>query len=134
MFSSKPIVISGLSAVVFHAREEWDKTTTLENPFKKDQEWYKNTTIRTPNPDGSVTIEYRESKDPNIRPATREEKNAYRRAEDEFVSKRVLWNCGWTEYEKFCKLHDLPIDALGCESPDGQCVMWCPEFGECNGR
>lgn len=130
--SFKPIVVSGVNAVVFHAREEWDRTTTLENPFKKDSEWYKNITTWTTNPDGSTTIEHHEPKDPNIRPSTQEEKDAYRRAENEFVSKRVLWNCGWGEYEKFCKHHDLPIDALGCEGPDGQCAMWCPEFGGCN--
>lgn len=129
--SSKPIVISGVHSVIFKAREEWARTTTLENPFEKDWKWFENITNVIHHKNGA-TVEHCAPKDPSIRPATQEEKDAYRRAENEFVSKRVLWKFGWSEYEKFCKQHDLPIDALGCEGPDGQCVMWCPEFGKCS--
>lgn len=129
--SSKPIILSGVSAVVFKAREEFEHTTTLENPFKKHWAWFENITKVVWHDNGGATVEQCAPKDLNIHPATQEEEDAYRRAEDEFVSKRILQKLGWSEYEKFCKNHDLPIEAFGCEGPDRQCTMWCPEFGKC---
>ena len=125
--SNKPIVLSGVHSIIFSAREEFHRTTTLEHPFDKEWKWFENTTNVIHHKNGA-TVEPCAPKDPNIHPATQEEKDAYRRAENKFVSKRVLWYCGWSEYEKFCKGHDLPTAALGCEGPDGQCVMWCPVF------
>ena len=130
--SSKPIVLSGVSAVAFKAREEFERTTDLPNPFKKDREWYLNTVIFEDCQTGGISIKHCEPKNPDIHPSTKEEKDIYIRARDEFVSKRILWHCGWKEYETYCKNNNLPVTDLPCEGPDGQCAMWCSEFGKCS--
>lgn len=132
--SSKPIVISGVNAVIFHAREKFQRTTTLENPFYKDSKWYENTTIRTEHPSGAISIKHCEPKDPNIRPATQEEKDAWHEAQDRFVAEEILKKCGWDYFEWWCKEHNF-TDLIESHNPcefNGQCSMFCQRIGRCN--
>ena len=132
--SSKPIVISGVNAVIFHAREKFHRTTTLKNPFTKDSEWYANVTEYTHHPSGAVSIKHVPPKDPTIRPSTQEEKDEWNRAQDAFVAKEILKKCGWDHFEWWCREHNLH-DLLNTYNPcdfDGQCSMFCERVGRCN--
>lgn len=58
----------------------------------------------------------------------------YIRERDKYIAEQILKECGWNEFEKYCKsnqLGNLIREHTACEGPDGQCVMWCPKFGRC---
>ena len=63
-----------------------------------------------------------------------DEISQYIQEREKYIAEQILKKCGWMEFEKYCKGHQL--DNLihkhtACEGPDGQCVMWCPRFGKC---
>ena len=128
---NKPIVVSGVNAVIFHAREKFHRTTELENPFRKDSDWYANITEYTHYPNGAVSIKHVPPKDPDIRPATQAEKDAWNKAENEFIAEVIFEKCGWDHYEWWCDEHSIEKTHVPCDF-DGQCEMWCVKFGRCS--
>ena len=121
------IILTKVGSVVFKAREEFAKTTTLEDPFAKDRAWYENITELVDLGKGSFSIQHCEPKDPSLKPATQEEKDAYRRAENEFVAERVFTACGWDDYSRFCDECGIEMCHNPCEF-GGQCSMFCKKF------
>lgn len=64
---------------------------------------------------------------------SQEEINEYIRAREEYVATEVLHKCGWTEFVKRCELvriEDYINEHTPCEGPDGQCNMFCFQYGK----
>ena len=39
-----------------------------------------------------------------------------------------VFEIGWDEYVKRCKLDGIIVKHFPCEGPDGQCNMFCPQY------
>ena len=72
-----------------------------------------------------------EKKKTDLKCPTNAEIDEYNYQRDLFVSKCVLLEHGWQEYEKFCELHKLDPNLPPCVGVDGQCNMFCNKFGNC---
>ena len=64
---------------------------------------------------------------------SQKEIDEYIRAREEYVATEVLHKCGWIEFVKRCELvriEDYINEHMPCEGPDGQCNMFCFQYGK----
>lgn len=125
--------ISKTGAVVLAADAEFERTTTLENPFKRDSAYYAETHRYITLPNGATYIEKRQAP-PDMRLSTREEKDEWIRARETFIAEALLREIGWDAFVKRCENEDIDIIKLHtpCEGPTRQCQFDCPIFGNCD--
>lgn len=70
---------------------------------------------------------------PEYEMPSREEIDGYIRAREEYIATEVLRKCGWTEFVKRCELvgiEDYVNEHTPCEGLDGQCNMFCLQYGK----
>lgn len=70
---------------------------------------------------------------PEYEMPSQEEIDEYIRAREEYVATEVLRKCGWIEFVKRCELvriEDYINEHMPCEGPDGQCNMFCFQYGK----
>ena len=70
---------------------------------------------------------------PEYEVPSQQEIDEYIRAREEYVATEVLHKCGWIEFVKRCELvriEDYINEHTPCEGPDGQCNMFCFQYGK----
>lgn len=124
--------IGKAGAVILAADAEFERTTTLENPFKRDSAYYAETHRYITLPNGVTYIEKHQAP-PGMRPATREEKDEWIRARETFIAEALLREIGWDAFVKRCENENIDIIKFHtpCEGPTRQCQFDCPIFGNC---
>ena len=64
---------------------------------------------------------------------SKEEIDNYIREREEYIANEVLKQCGWDKFIKRCHLvgiEDYVAEHMPCEGPDGQCNMFCFQYGK----
>ena len=105
----------------------------LRPVFKMKDDWYKAHTRYIDNADGSITVEHVNPKIEMEYPSE-EEVNNYIRKREEYVADAILKHCGWNAFIKrceLCRIEDYIKERVPCEAKEGQCLMECPRFMEC---
>lgn len=126
--------ISKAGAVVLAADAEFECTTTLENPFKRDSAYYAETHRYVTLPNGATYIQ-KQPAPPGMRLSTREEKDEWIRAREIFIAEALLREVGWNTFVERCKneeIEDIIKFHTPCEGPTKQCQFDCPIFGNCS--
>lgn len=106
----------------------------VRDPFKIEQSIFQSYTKE--NADGSIQMDldaYRNAQKPS-----REEKNAWIIAEDEYIAEKLFNEAGYEEFEYRTRpkidydisyLRDLD-KFVPCRAKDGQCMLTCKNFGK----
>lgn len=106
----------------------------VRNPFQVSQELFAKRLHK--NADGSFTVNL--DKDPNE--PSREEKDRWMIARDEYIARRTFYEVGYEEFLTRIKVCNIEYmgdedEFLPCRSADRQCSLFCKWIGECvNGR
>lgn len=129
--------ITSTGMLVMDAIDEFYKIMQekgVRDPFKIEQSIFQSYTKE--NADGSIQMDldaYRDAQRPS-----REEKNAWIIAEDEYIAEKLFNEAGYEEFEYRTRpkidydisyLRDLD-KFVPCRAKDGQCMLTCKNFGK----
>ena len=134
----QPITISPYGFYVMKKHDEWRIKIAKEKgflPLHKMKQEYNNATMKfikekiklygkeVP----TTRIEYVDPPE-GVRAPTREEWDAYDRAQDEWIAEEILRDWDWAHFVRFCednKIKDFISGHYPCDGGDKQCQMNC---------
>lgn len=139
----EPIVITALGAYVMNKHDEW-RTKVAQTqgflPLHKMEREYRDATLRFFKENvkiyGKEVPSTRiERVDPpeGIREPTREEWDAYNKAQDIWIAEKILRDWKWVDFVKYCGQHNLEYlveQHQPCEDSTGQCQFVCPRINQ----
>lgn len=130
-------VVGTSGVIAMNANEYFDLHIAdklgLRPVFRMKRKWYEAHRKITHTNDDCVIIEHVEP-EIEVEYPSKEEVDNYIRKREEYVADAILKHCGWDEFIKRCKLcriEDYIKERVPCEAEEGQCVIDCPRFMEC---